>query len=119
VSGRAIVVAAVLSWLGFFIHNLADLPARALIGAETLGPTAVYLLLAAGLWSRMRRVAAWLLLAWGWLHLVGGAALSVLPLPIWPFRPAQTLYHYGFHALYGAAQVPLLVTLMRQLKRGA
>jgi len=59
----------------------------------------------------MRRPAAWLLLAWGWLHLVGGAVLSVLPLPILPFRPAQTVYHYAFHVLYGAAQIPLLITL--------
>ena len=42
------------------------------------------------------------------LHQVGGT-LSVLPLPVLPFEPEQTLRHYSFHLLYAATQVPLLV----------
>lgn len=115
----AVTAAIVVSWLGLFAHNLADLPARALLGAETIGPTAVYLLLGAGLPSPARRVAGWLLLGWGWLHRVGGAVLSVLPVPLWPYRPEQTLRHYAFHALYGVAQIPLLVVATRQVRRRA
>jgi len=35
--------------------------------------------------------------------------LSVLPLPVLPFTPEQSLRHYSFHVLYAATQVPLLV----------
>ncbi|MEV6412731.1 hypothetical protein [Kribbella sp. NPDC051718] len=56
-----------------------------------------------------RQAAAWASLFWGGLHLVGGAIVSVLPLPILPFDPEQSLRHYLFHVLYGVAQVPLLV----------
>ena len=51
---------------------------------------------------------ATILLAWSILHLVGGGILSVLPLPIWPYEPAQTMTHYAMHLLYGAAQLPLI-----------
>jgi len=46
------------------------------------------------------------------MNLVGGA-LSVLPLPVLPFEPEQTLRHYSFHLLYAAAQIPLLVLSCR------
>jgi hypothetical protein len=74
-------------------------------------PTAVSLLLAAGWLSPGRRVAAWLLLGWGWLHAIGGGLLSVLPLSLWPYQPEQSLRHYAVHALYAVLQVPLLVTV--------
>jgi membrane protein YdbS with pleckstrin-like domain len=77
----------------------------------------VYLLLAAGWLSRVRRVTAWLLLGWGWLHAIGGGLLSVLPLPLWPYQPEQSLRHYAVHALYAVLQVPLLVTVTRYLRR--
>jgi hypothetical protein len=115
---RAVAGAAALSWLGLFVHNLADLPARTLVGAETLAPTAVYLALLAGLASPARRGAARLLLGWAWLHLIGGAVLSILPLPVWPYQPEQSLRHYAFHALYGAAQLPLLIAGRRHLRTG-
>ena len=73
-----------LSWLGLAIHNLADLGAAVLLGPETVGPTAVYVLLAAAWMTPARRQVAWLMLAWGWLNLIGGGLLSVLPLPLWP-----------------------------------
>jgi hypothetical protein len=116
VTVEVVAGAAVVSWLGFFVHNLADLPAHALVGAETLAPTAVYLVLLAGLAAPLRRVAVRLLLGWAWLHLLGGAVLSVLPLPVWPYQPEQTLRHYAFHALYGAAQLPLLIAATRHLR---
>jgi hypothetical protein len=110
-----VVAAIALSWLGLAVHNLAELTGQARLGPATLGPTAVYLLLAAGWLSPGRRVAAWLLLGWGWLHAIGGGLLSVLPLPLWPYQPQQSLRHYAIHALYAVLQVPLLVTVSRYL----
>lgn len=110
-----VIAAIALSWLGLVVHNLVELPGRARLGPATLVPTAVWLLLAAGWRSPGRRVAAWLLLGWGWLHAVGGGLLSVLPLPLWPYQPEQSLRHYAVHALYAVLQVPLLVTVTRYL----
>jgi hypothetical protein len=105
-----------MSWLGLAVHNAAELGGTALLEPETTGPTAVLVLLAAGWFTSFRRVAEWMLLGWGWLHLVGGL-LSVLPLPLWPYEPDQTLSHYAFHAQYALLQLPLLVTLTRHLHR--
>ena len=57
-----VVAAIALSWLGLVIHNLVELTGQARLGPATLGPTAVWLLLAAGWLSLGRRVVAWLLL---------------------------------------------------------
>jgi hypothetical protein len=110
-----VVAALALSWLGLLAHNLAELTGQARLGPATLVPTVVWLLLAAGWLSPARRVAAWLLLGWGWLHAIGGGLLSVLPVPLWPYRPAQSLRHYAVHALYTALQVPLLIVMTRYL----
>jgi hypothetical protein len=110
-----VVAVIALSWLGLVIHNLAELTGPARLGPATLVPTVACLLLATGWLSPGRRVAAWLLLGWGWLHAIGGGLLSVLPLPVWPYQPEQSLRHYAFHALYAVLQVPLLVTVTRYL----
>ena len=55
----------------------------------------------------------------GILHGLGGGVLSVLPLPIWPFAPSQTVSHYVVHGVYVIAQIPLLLlafTLMRRVR---
>lgn len=44
------------------------------------------------------------------LILLGGAVASVLPLPIWPFRPEQSVAHYAVHALWALSLVPLVVS---------
>jgi hypothetical protein len=106
-----------LSWLGLVIHNLADLGAQALPGPETLGPTVVYLLLAAAWMTPARRTIAWLMLVLGSLHLIGGGLLSVLPIPLWPFQPEQSIAHYFLHVCYAALQVPLVVALTLHLRR--
>ena len=112
------VAAVVASWAGFLVHNVADLPGQTILSPESLYPTLIYVaLLALWLVPRARRVATWLLLGWAALHLIGGAVLSVLPLPILPFSPEQSLYHYLFHALYGLTQVPLIVLCARALAR--
>ena len=105
----AIVASAVVAWAGMFVHNIADVPGQTLASPETGLPSLLTLVLTL-LWfvRPIRRGATWALLVWAWISLVGGA-MSVLPLEILPFRPVQTLEHYGFHAVYAATQVPLIV----------
>jgi hypothetical protein len=51
------------------------------------------------------------MLVYGALMLIGGG-LSVLPLPILPFTPEQSYAHYLSHAVYAAAQLPLVVACL-------
>jgi hypothetical protein len=53
----------------------------------------------------------------GWITV--GGALSVLPLPIWPWVPDQSLSHYMTHAVSVALQVPILVLSLRRLRGSA
>ena len=113
-----IVLGAVgLSWLGFFVHNIADLSGQAALNPGSIYPTIVYVVLVAMWFTPWRRIAEWLLLGWIALQLVGGAIISVLPLPFLPFHPEQTLHHYLFHVLYGVLQVPALVVLVSRVRR--
>src|SRR5688500_4115735 len=107
--------ALAVSWIGFFAHNAADLPLSALLGPETIAPTVAYLILLAAWiwWKRRRRHIAQVMMGWGLLHVIGGGLLSVLPLPFWPFDPAQTVFHYAFHAFYAVCQIPLIVVSYR------
>lgn len=107
-----IYAAAAISWLGFLVHNVADLPGQTLISPETLWPSLITAALLGVYSAGLRRVAGIGLAIWATLNLVGGA-LSVLPLPILPFEPEQTLRHYSFHLLYAATQIPLLVVSAR------
>jgi hypothetical protein len=101
-----------------YAHNAGDLPGQTPLSPESVGPGLVHLILVA-LWflPPSRRVASWLLLGWALLNLIGGAVLSVLPLPILPFAPEQSLRHYLFHLLYGVCQLPLIVALVVSLHR--
>lgn len=105
----AVIVSAAVAWLGMYLHNVADLPGQDLLSVETIVPTLITSVLVAHWFVRpIRRAVTWALLVWAWLSLIGGV-ISVLPLGILPFEPAQTPVHYGFHALYAAMQVPLIV----------
>ena len=88
-SGRArtqpVYAAATISWLGFLVHNVADLPGQTLLSPETLVPSLVTAVLVAAYAVGWRRVAAVGLLVWAILNLVGGS-LSVLPLSVLPFE---------------------------------
>jgi hypothetical protein len=97
-----------VSWLGLYIHNVAELPHQTPLSPESAIPAAILLPLV-GLWfSRYKRTATWLLQGWGWLHLVGGGVVSMLLIPFLPDASARTLHHYIFHAVYGLAQLPLI-----------
>ena len=110
-------VSAILGWVGLFLHNLADLPDQTIVSPESLIPLLVTSVLVAVWFTAWRPVAAWALLGWGVLNLVG-AILTVLPLGILPFDPQQTLFHYSFHATYAIAQVPLILTTAIWLSSG-
>ena len=109
-----------LSWVGLFLHNRADLPQLPVLSPESSIPGLISLLLFLGWWllpqKRTMRVA---LLSWAWLNLLGGGILSVIPFPFWPFHPAQTVFHYLMHVQYTLTQIPLVVILLRQARRSA
>ena len=107
---------AVLGWAGLFVHNVADLPDQTLLSPESFLPLLLTAALVALWFTPWRTIAAWGLLVLGVLHLIG-AVLSVLPMPILPFDPAQTPFHYGFHILYGASQLPVLISASIWLRR--
>lgn len=106
-----------LSWLGMIAHNRAELPMLAWYRPEYVGPSLLSLILFLGWWrmERRRRFWRWLILAWSSMHFIIGGILSVLPLPIWPFVPEQSLGHYSAHLVYSLFQIPILVYLARQL----
>lgn len=109
--------AVAFAWLGMYIHNVADLPGLTLSSSENALPGLVWFLLLALWWATPGRSwPAALLLAWGALNLVGGFA-SVLPLPVLPFKPEQSLRHYMFHVLYALTQLPLLGIARHELRR--
>jgi len=110
--GLSVGGAAVIAWLGFLVHNVADLPDQTLLSPETLWPSLVTATLVVLYAAGAVRVAGTGLLTWAVLNIAGGA-LSVLPLPVLPFTPEQSLRHYSFHVLYAATQVPLLVIVYR------
>lgn len=110
------MLALALSWLGFVLHNVADLPGQTLASPETLYPTLIYVVVVA-VWFFARRVGTWLLLGWAALQLAGGGVLSVLPFPFLPFDPVQTWHHYSFHVVYVLSQVPLVVLLVREVRQ--
>ena len=90
-----LVSLTLLAWLGLFVHNTADLPTLTLLSPENSVPALVSAILVIAWWLLpWKRGAAIALLGWGLLHLIGGGILSVLPLAIWPYEPAQTPAHY-------------------------
>lgn len=108
-----------LSWLGAYIHTTQEL-ALPVWRPENSFPALVGLVLYLGWWRQpqRRRLWAWLLLAWTAVgHLLLGAILSVLPLPLWPFTPEQSLNHYFSHLIYAVAQAPLIVVLLLQKEK--
>jgi hypothetical protein len=108
---------ALLSWLGEYVHNLFELPQLTVLSPENSLPALTTAVLVA-VWAQrpLRRAGTVLLLVWAALHLVGGGLVSVLPLEILPFTPTQSLAHYAVHLLYGLAQLPLIVLMIKSLR---
>ncbi len=118
-NNRLIAVLAGLSWLGMVIHNSVELPDMPFYRPEYIFPSLISLFLFLGWWKQphQRRLWARLLVGWSALHLIGGAILSVIPLPIWPFYPEQSASHYISHVIYGVAQLPLLWVLGKGIRK--
>ena len=60
-----VYAAAAISWLGFLVHNVADLPGQTLLSPETLVPSLVTAALVVAYAAGWRRVAAVGLLGYG------------------------------------------------------
>lgn len=117
-SKAALVGALVfLSWLGAYIHTAFELQLP-VWRAENSFPALVGLLLFLGWWRQGHRRRLWAMLLLAWTaggHLFIGAVLSVLPLPLWPFSPEQSVAHYASHLIYAITQLPLLWVLWREI----
>jgi hypothetical protein len=106
-------IAVAISALGMGVHTVREFgwaglwdPASGMIPV-----VGVQLLLLLRWWLRpaARRGTAIILLATAIFQLVGGAIISVLPLPILPFEPEQSVEHYLSHLFLGVAQLPLII----------
>ena len=108
--------ALALSAGSMLAHNLVELPLSPL-DPENSGPIlfAALLGLAYAVRPDSRAVAA-AALGWGLLNLVIGGIVTVLPLPILPFAPEQSITHYGAHVVYALGQVPLVLVSYRALR---
>ena len=109
-----VAAATAISWLGEYIHNRIELPGLSVFSPENsvLAIVAAALFL---LWWLVpaRRFPSILLIGLALLHFFGGAILSVIPFSFLPFYPEQTFRHYLAHLLYGLAQLPLILLLVR------
>jgi hypothetical protein len=97
-----VLLATTASWLGMYLHNIISLAGQDALSPETLLPTLIYLFLIGVYFTHRRQAALAGLCAWAWLHLTGGALLSVAP---WI---NQSPKHLAAHVLYGILQLPLV-----------
>ena len=105
-STTRLAAAAVLSWVGLLIHNVGALGDESILQIDTLGPTAIFLTIAALSASGKREFALTMLRNWAWLHLVVGVVLTGLL--------DSAPEHLAWHALYGLLQIPLIVLVQRR-----
>jgi hypothetical protein len=102
---------------GLWFHDAREFPLTHGLTWDVLAMGSIAAALLVAVW-RMP-AATWpaaALAAFGLVMLVGGA-LSVLPLPIVPFVPQQTVYHYVSHAVYALAQLPLIALCLWRWRR--
>ena len=107
VSPRHVAVAVGASIGGLLVHNLQEFPPSILLAPETLAPAVITVLVGVGLLRRPSTGVFVAVAVWAIIVIVVGGG-SVLPLPIWPFTPEQTVGHYAAHVVYAVAQLPLL-----------
>lgn len=109
-SAPAIYAASALAAGGMLAHDILEFGPAFLVDPQTLIPLAIFAVLAVLAARESAALPAWIaLFAWGALNLVGGGILSVLPLGLLPFRPEQSLGHYGAHVVYSLAEAPLVL----------
>jgi predicted membrane channel-forming protein YqfA (hemolysin III family) len=102
--------ALVVAIVGAAIHDLVEFgrPAPTNTGALlVVGASAAWC--ARSDIRRIRTIGTAVLVAAAVTFLIGGAVASVLPLPLWPWQPEQTLSHYAIHVLWAVSIVPLLL----------
>lgn len=118
-TARTLGIAVAIALLGMAIHTVVEFGIAGLWAFETaMIPWAILQGILWLVWWRQpgaRRAAAMALFATALVQLIGGAIVSVLPLPILPFEPEQSLRHYLSHVALGIAQVPLLRESWRAL----
>ena len=109
-SAAAVFAASAIAAGGYVAHNVLEFGPAFLVDPQTLIPLGIFAGLAILAAREMAGRGTWLaLLAWSALNLVAGGILSVLPIGLFPFQPDQSLGHYGAHALYALAGLPLVV----------
>ena len=109
-SAPAIYATSALAAGGMLTHNVLELGPAFVVDPQTLIPLAIFAALGILAARETAGRATWLaLLAWSALNFVAGGILSVLPIGLFPFQPEQSLGHYGAHALYALAGLPLVV----------
>lgn len=109
--------ALVAAIVGTAIHDLAEFgrPAPSNTGALlVVGASAAWC--ARSDTRRIQTIGAAVLVAVAVTFLIGGAVASVLPLPLWPWQPEQTLNHYAIHLLWAVSIVPLLLVSIEELQ---
>ena len=112
-----LAMALLVSWASMLFHNLSELPIT-LTDLANMGPLAFDVVLLVACWWRPRSRVLWaVILAWGLLNMVVGGIVTVLPLPILPFVPEQTVEHYAVHLVYTIGQLPLVLVATMVLYR--
>jgi hypothetical protein len=108
-------LAGLLAWLGSWFHDFREFAGTAGLTPNTVADGVIVLGLIVLVWRAPgARLPCALLLAYSLMSTVGGA-LSVLPLPIWPWVPDQNLGHYVTHAIAFGLEVPLVILSVRRL----
>lgn len=112
-----LTLALAASWASMVFHNQWELPLTPL-DFENTGPLAVDIALLVVCWAWPWSRGAWtLILAWGLLNMVVGGLVTVLPLPVLPFAPEQTVDHYLVHLVYAGGQLPLVLVAVGALRQ--
>ena len=106
-------LAVSLSALGMAAHTVREFGYAGLFSLSTglIPVVAVQLILFAVWWMvpAGKSATAIALAITALLQLIGGAIISVLPLPFLPFEPEQSVAHYISHVVLGVTQIPLVL----------
>jgi hypothetical protein len=102
-------LAGALWWLAVWFHDAREFAGTYGLTPDSIGEGAILLCLLTITWRYPRR-GIWRLALLAYVAVTTvGEALSIVPLPIWPWVPEQSSSHYATHALVAAAHLPLLV----------